>query len=289
MKSFLGRPWLVAMASLAFSLAHGQATPWKIEMRQVRLPTANGDCGPIEVVARDAEGQPPMTPDGKQVDWQDFDIELTEGAGPLRLTGNGRFLCATTPGAVGVVTARYPEKTYLTGANNKGRTGKRLIPGVTAFASLTVRSAGSLPAPKPGETMSPAGPTAVPVTAVGTPVHALGPSPVIAAEVPTAAAPAPAVGNPVPALGPAVMTGTAAVPPRIQLAGFSGSGLFGPPPPPPRIELAGFTGSGLYMPLPPPPRIELPGFTGTGAFPPPAPPPRVFLDGFTGSGLYPPP
>ena len=288
---------LLVGSSVPLATADAQATPWKIQMRQVRLPVPNGDCGPIELVALDASGRTPVTPDGKQVDWQDFDIELTQGNGPLKLTGNGRFLCATAPGATGVVTAKYPEKTYLTGAKNRGRTGKLLIPGVTALASFTVHSAGSPPAqaaaPPPAsqraELISPAPPIGEPITATGTRVPALGPSPVIEATVPTPAAPVPAVGNAVPALGPSVITATAAIPPRIQLAGFAGSGLFRPPPPPPRIELAGFAGSGLYKPPPPPPRIELPGFTGTGAFAPPPPPPRIFLDGFKGSGLFPTP
>lgn len=89
---------------LPCALTHGQVSPWKIDMRQVRLPVANGECGPIELVVRDASGNPPVSPDGKQLDWQDFDITLTQGAGPLKLTGNGRFLCATAPGATGVDT-----------------------------------------------------------------------------------------------------------------------------------------------------------------------------------------
>jgi len=156
--AILAAPW-------PLTVAHGQALPWKIEMRQVREPIAGGDCGPIELVVRDATGKTPMTPDGKQIDWQDFDIALTQGAGPLSLSPNGRFLCATAPGATGVVTAKYPESTYLTG-NGKGRTGKKLIPGATAEASLNVRSAGQASAQKPGSSGMPPTPALPKVTGI---------------------------------------------------------------------------------------------------------------------------
>jgi hypothetical protein len=174
----------VLIALLApFAAAHGQATSWKLEVRQVRLPAGNGDCAPIEVVARDASGHPPVTPDGKQVDWQDFDITLTQGAGPLKLTGNGRFLCATAPGATGVVTVKYPESTYLKG-DGKGRTGKKLIPGVTASATLDVRSAGTaLPTavaatvpPSPTTSPAPAPVTSTVIAAPRTPISTTLPS-----------------------------------------------------------------------------------------------------------------
>ena len=148
------RASLLLALQLPIAVASGQALPWKIDMRQVREPIPNGDCGPIELNVRDATGKTPLTPDGKQIDWQDFDITLTQGAGPLRLTGNGRFLCATAPGATGVVTATYPESTYLTGGG-KGRTGKKLIAGANATASLNVRSAGAA-----SPATSPAPPTA---------------------------------------------------------------------------------------------------------------------------------
>ena len=91
----LRRASLLLALQIPFAVASGQALPWKIDMRQVREPTPNGDCGPIELNVRDATGKTPLTPDGKQIDWQDFDITLTQGEGPLKLISNGRFLCAT--------------------------------------------------------------------------------------------------------------------------------------------------------------------------------------------------
>jgi hypothetical protein len=140
-------PLILMLSPLA--LVHGQATStaagWKIEMRQVRLPVANGECGPIELVVRDASGNPPVSPDDKQLSWHDFDFALTEGAGAFRLTGSGNILCASSPGATGVVTAKYPESSYLDSPSGKGRSGKLLIPGAAASATLQVRSAGTAP------------------------------------------------------------------------------------------------------------------------------------------------
>lgn len=305
MKSSISEAWLVAIASFPFALAHGQAAPWKIDMRQVRLPTGNGDCAPIELVVRDADGKTPMTPDGKQVDWQDFDITLTQGAGPLKLTGNGRFLCATAPGATGVVTAKYPEPTYLAGTG-KGRTGKRLIPGVTASATLDVRSAGTAPQvaaaavdPPPPAT-SPAPATSPMVAAPRTPIATELPSlpttggsgtaspeppttPTVDANVApiltaspvsmtasatnvaatsTPSSPVTAAGTVVPELAPDPVIKTTIQPPRIELASFEATGLWGAPP---RIEVANFVANGLWGP---PPSIVLQGFTAAGEFPP---------------------
>lgn len=299
MKSSISEAWLVAIASFPFALAHGQAAPWKIDMRQVRLPTGNGDCAPIELVVRDADGKTPMTPDGKQVDWQDFDITLTQGAGPLKLTGNGRFLCATAPGATGVVTAKYPEPTYLAGTG-KGRTGKRLIPGVTASATLDVRSAGTAPQvaaaavdPPPPAT-SPAPATSPMVAAPRTPIATELPSLPTTGGSGTASPEPPTTPTVDANMAPirtetpthamqstaAVLETTTPVAPTIKLTGFTGSGLWGRPPP--VIRLAGYHGSGLWGR--PAPAIVLPGFSGSGLWGRPGP--TIELPGYVGSGQY---
>jgi hypothetical protein len=231
---------------LPLALAHAQATNpaagWKIEMRQVRMPVANGDCGPIELVVLDASGKPPITPDGKQLHWQDFEFALTDSAGAFKLAGSGNILCASAPGATGVVTAKYPESGYLDSPNGKGRTGKQLIPGATASGTLQVHSAGSAPASS--QIIS------------ATTLPAISPAPPPTQVIGTA--------TPAPGTEPTLISGTLS-PPHIALVGFAGAGWWGRPPP--VITLAGFTGTGWWGL--PPPQIRLRAISGVGEFAPP--------------------
>lgn len=281
---------LLLASLLPLALAHGQATGpaagWTIEMRQVRLPVAHGECGPIELVVRDGSGNAPVSPDGKQLSWHDFDFTLTEGADAFRLGGSGNILCASAPGASGVVTARYPESGYLGSPNGKGRTGKQLIPGAAASATLAVRSAGTAPASATGTIAATPLPTSLPplptTTATAYPPPApvatsLPPAPVASgANTPAAHAgmtpvtgespPTPVIGTATPAPGaePTLITGTLS-PPRITLVGFTAAGWWGRPPP--AITLAGFTGAGWWGL--PPPRIRIQEVAGVGEFAPP--------------------
>lgn len=154
------------VAALSVSTSSAETT-WVIRLRAVQSPIPVGACTPIEVITRDASGEVPVRPDGKQLTWQDFDFALSAGADAFGWRDNNpssRFLCARRAGAVGTVTVTYP------GSHLQG---PQLIPGVRLVRSLQVSSAGaaatiSTPAPVAARpagrpTVSPTAPAEAPL------------------------------------------------------------------------------------------------------------------------------
>lgn len=95
--------------------AQGQAqAPWTITMRAMQNPLPAGQCTAIEVVVRDAGGRTPLRPDGRQLDWQDFELSFAAAPGSppdaFRWSNEKhRFLCAGVAfPASGTVIAHYP-------------------------------------------------------------------------------------------------------------------------------------------------------------------------------------
>lgn len=84
---------------------------WTIAMRAMQDPLPVGQCTAIEIVVQDGSGAPPIRPDGRQLDWQDFELEFTASVPDAFAWSNERhrFLCARTSiPASATVIARYP-------------------------------------------------------------------------------------------------------------------------------------------------------------------------------------
>ena len=103
--------WLV----MALGLWPGEAdAQWRISMRAMRNPLPLGECTPVEIVVRDAQGrQSPLRPDGQQVSGWDFDFTVTSSApDAFRLENDDAtrpFVCARVPSAPSATfTAHYP-------------------------------------------------------------------------------------------------------------------------------------------------------------------------------------
>ena len=139
--------------------AHGQAQQWTVAMRAMQNPLTLGQCTAIEVVVRDASGGTPVRPDGKQVDWQDFDLSITTTAPDAFAWSNEahRFLCARAQTSTSaLVVAYYPAK-HLSPAE--------LVPGISAQQTIEVAlQGGAQPAaaPTPGQPYIPPAVAAVP-------------------------------------------------------------------------------------------------------------------------------
>src|SRR3954469_19869024 len=112
--------------------AYGQAQQWTVAMRAMQNPLTLGQCTAIEVVVRDASGGTPVRPDGKQVDWQDFDLSITSTAPDAFTWSNEahRFLCARAPTATSVLVVAYSPARHLNPAE--------LVPGITAQQTIEV-------------------------------------------------------------------------------------------------------------------------------------------------------
>ena len=84
---------------------------WTVTMRAMQNPIPVGQCAAIEIVPRDATGAPPVRPDGRQLDWQDFELEFTATVPEAFAWSNPRhrFLCARAAvSSLATVTAHYP-------------------------------------------------------------------------------------------------------------------------------------------------------------------------------------
>jgi outer membrane protein OmpA-like peptidoglycan-associated protein len=158
-------PFSVAVISLAIlglvlaPAAQGQAQgPWTVAMRAMQNPLPVGQCTAIEVVVRDANGATPLRPDGRQLDWQDFELSFTSAAPDAFAWSNERhrFLCAKAPtAAVAIVVAHYPGSHLLS---------NEILPGVNVSQQVEVYLQG-VPAPA----VATAAPTPPPTPAPGHP------------------------------------------------------------------------------------------------------------------------
>ena len=184
----MSRLWIAGLLLVSpFGAAPLQAQ-WTIAMRPMQNPLAVGQCTAIEIVVKDPSGMPPVRPNGKQLDWQDFELSFITSAPDAFAWKNEshRFLCAQAPTAsTAVVIARYP--------GGHLRPEER-IAGVEVQQTVEVAMQG---APPSG---APAGP---PPPAYAGPTPAYGPSAAPAAPdrangypQPVAAAPAPAYPQP---------------------------------------------------------------------------------------------
>jgi outer membrane protein OmpA-like peptidoglycan-associated protein len=111
--------------------AHAQAQ-WTVEMRAMQNPLPVGQCTAIEVVPRDAKGSPPLRPDGRQLDWQDFELDFTASVPDAFAWSNvrHRFLCARAPvPSSATVIAHYPGAHLLPGER---------VPGMDVQESIVV-------------------------------------------------------------------------------------------------------------------------------------------------------
>jgi hypothetical protein len=134
-------------------LADVQAQQWTVSMRAMQNPLLLGQCTAIEVVVKDASGGTPVRPDGKQVDWQDFDLSLTSTAPDAFAWSNEahRFLCARAPTAASALVVAYYPARHLAAAE--------VVPGISAQQTIEVALQGvGQPAatPAPGQPYVPA-------------------------------------------------------------------------------------------------------------------------------------
>jgi outer membrane protein OmpA-like peptidoglycan-associated protein len=87
------------------------AAQWTVSMRAMQNPLPVGQCTAIEIVITDATGRAPLRATGHQIDWQDFDLEITSPV-PEAFGWSDprhRFLCARAPiQSTASVVARYP-------------------------------------------------------------------------------------------------------------------------------------------------------------------------------------
>lgn len=102
-----------AALALTASPAAGQsaAVPWTVSLRAISNPLPVGQCTSFEIVVTDPSGATPLRPNGRPLDWQDFELSFS-AASPDALAWSNetpRSLCAlaaTAPSAV--VVAGYP-------------------------------------------------------------------------------------------------------------------------------------------------------------------------------------
>ncbi len=89
---------------------HAEAQ-WTVSMRAMQNPLPVGQCTAIEVVVTDAGGATPLRPNGRQLDWQDFELEFVASVPDAFAWSNERhrFLCArASMPASATVIAHYP-------------------------------------------------------------------------------------------------------------------------------------------------------------------------------------
>jgi outer membrane protein OmpA-like peptidoglycan-associated protein len=138
--SQLSRPLQLAFISvvlLGAPTAEASAQ-WTVSMRAMQNPLPLGQCTAIEVVVKDANGGTPVRPNGKQVDWQDFDLSLTTTSPDAFAWSDPtrpRFLCARTATATSaLVVAYYPAKRL---------SAAEVVPGITAQQTMEVALQGA--------------------------------------------------------------------------------------------------------------------------------------------------
>jgi outer membrane protein OmpA-like peptidoglycan-associated protein len=132
---------VAAMANFASRLD----AQWTVSMRTMH-PVKPGECTPVEVIAKDANGQVPVRPDGKQVSVWDFDFSVASASpdawGMQNNDPTRSFLCALAPTA--------PTALYI--AHYPGRQLKpnEIVPGVALQQSIEVTMIGVSPAAASG-------------------------------------------------------------------------------------------------------------------------------------------
>ena len=148
--------WLILAASPADAPAQ-----WTIAMRAMQNPLPVGQCTAIELVVKDGSGGPPLRPDGRQLDWQDFELEFTATVPDAFAWSNPRhrFLCARVPVASSAtVVARYPGA-HLQPAER--------VPGVDVQQAVVVSNL--VPPGQAARRQSAAAPLATPVSTAAVP------------------------------------------------------------------------------------------------------------------------
>jgi outer membrane protein OmpA-like peptidoglycan-associated protein len=151
-------------------------------MRAMQNPLPVGQCTAIEVVVRDAAGGVPLRPDGRQLDWQDFELSFTTTAPDAFGWSNEkhRFLCARTPTAASaLVMAHYP------GSHLRPN---EVLPGMNVNQQVEVFIQGVAPGPAYSQAPSP---TAGPGQPYQAPANQPQPTAAAPAYQPQPAAPAP--------------------------------------------------------------------------------------------------
>jgi outer membrane protein OmpA-like peptidoglycan-associated protein len=108
----IGPVALLGLLCAAGALSGQAATDrWTVSMRAMQNPLPPNQCTAIEVVVQDSDGTAPLRPDGRQVDWQDFDLSFSAQPADAFYWSNDahRFLCARAPAATSaLVVASYP-------------------------------------------------------------------------------------------------------------------------------------------------------------------------------------
>jgi outer membrane protein OmpA-like peptidoglycan-associated protein len=130
---------LVFFVLIVAPSAHGQAqAAWTVTMRAMQNPLALGQCTPIEVTVTDASGRAPVRPDGRQVDWQDFELSFsapTPDAFAWSDETRHRFLCARAPTSASALVAAYYPARHLAAT--------QIVPGMTAQQTVEVALLGA--------------------------------------------------------------------------------------------------------------------------------------------------
>jgi outer membrane protein OmpA-like peptidoglycan-associated protein len=120
---------------------------WTVSMRALSNPLPLGQCTAIEVVATDnATRAAPLRPNGRQVDWQDFELSFTATAPDAFAWSNEthRFLCARAPSASSaIVVAHYPGNHLQPNERLAGVDVRQQIEVVMQSTGVAVASAGA--------------------------------------------------------------------------------------------------------------------------------------------------
>ncbi len=162
---------LTAAALAAVPEAHGQ---WSIAMRAMLNPLPVGQCTPIEIVVTDANGASPLRPDGRQLDWQDFELSFA-AASPDAFAWSDdrhRFLCArAASGGLATVLARYPGGHLPPHERLPGVVAQQTVEVVIQLPDTGYQHGQTLPTPVALDTSLPAYATAAPSSSPGQPQY----------------------------------------------------------------------------------------------------------------------
>jgi outer membrane protein OmpA-like peptidoglycan-associated protein len=178
---------------------------WTVSMRAMHDPLPVGQCTAIELVVTDAGGRPPLRPDGRQLDWQDFELEFASPVPEAFAWSDQRhrFLCAgAAVPASATVVAHYPGSHLQPQERVPGMDVRQsivltnLMPAGHASAPPSYPQQPPVPTPQPTYAAQPAYPAQP--TYAPQPAYAPQPVPPAPAAPPPPTAQAPAEAQPAP-------------------------------------------------------------------------------------------